>query len=247
LSNSLRVHQPGGAAIIHFVPEGDPRLLPRYSTSEAARYLWVNPATLAAWSRGRLYEARHERRLALPVFQASGAKGLSFINLVEAHVLAALRQKHRLPMGKIRAAIRWLRKQYDTEHPLLHPDLATDGLNLFVDELNRIISASEGGQTVMPEMIAKFLKRIHRDKLGLPVRFYPFTRDPVSADSPEFIVMDPRVADGRPVIQGTRVSPSMLLARFESGDEPEQLAADYDLDMKVVHEALRSRFERKAA
>ena len=150
-------------------------------------------------------------------------------------------------MGKIRAALAWLRKQYDTEHPLLHPNLATDGLDLFVEELNRIISASEGGQTVMPEMIAKFLKRIHRDERGLPVQFYPFTRDPTRADSPEFIVMDPSVAEGRPVIKGTRLSPSVILERYDAGDRPEQLVRDYGLTTDIVYEALRSRFQRKAA
>ena len=38
---------------------------------------------------------------------------LSFINLVELHVLASIRREHRITMLEVREAIDWMRQQTD--------------------------------------------------------------------------------------------------------------------------------------
>ena len=49
------------------------------------------------------------------------------------------------------------------------------------------------------------------------------------------------------MIQGTRLSPGIIMERFDAGDSPDVLASDYGIDLDTVHEALRSKYERKAA
>ena len=171
---------------------------------------------------------------------------MSFLNLTEAHVLAALRQNHRVPMSNIRAAVAWLSRRYDTDYPLLHPELATDGLDVFVKEFGKIISASERGQEVMREIIERYLSRIERDKHGMPIEFYPFTRGPEAATTPKLIVINPAVAFGRPVISGTRVAASTIIERFKAGDSPDALAEDYRIKLDAVHEAIRSQYRDAA-
>lgn len=225
----------------------DPRHEPRYTIAEAARYVGMLPETLRLWARGSrpMRDTRTPR--ARRVF-SGGEHGtlLNFMQLTEAHILAALRWRHGVPMQKIRKALDWLQKEYKTEHPLLLPGLRTDGLDIVMREIGQVISASEDGQLAIQEIVESHLRRIHWDDEHLPDRFYPFTRNG-RCDGPAIIVIDPLVANGRPVIRETRISPSIIRERFHAGEAPDALAEDYDLPPEAVHEAIRAVFDTKAA
>ena len=80
----------------------DPRELPAYTISEAAHYLAVPAATIRYWSVGRDdYAPLIEVPAHVPTL-------LSFLNLTELHVLAAIRRKHEVKMPSIRRAIQYL-------------------------------------------------------------------------------------------------------------------------------------------
>ena len=71
--------------------------MPAYGITEVGHYLQIPPSTLRSWVKGRFYptEAGHqffEPLIALPEVIESGPILLSFINVVEVHVLDALRQ-----------------------------------------------------------------------------------------------------------------------------------------------------------
>ena len=93
------------------VTDQDVRELPAYGVAEAAHYLLVPRATLRSWLAGMSYGKGSDRRRFRPVIQpaATSPVALSFINLIEAHVLAAIRRKHRVdmpgdrPRGQLRA------------------------------------------------------------------------------------------------------------------------------------------------
>src|SRR5439155_24832812 len=78
----------------------DPREMPAYSIPEAAHYLQMPPSTLRWWVKGWTYRTDAGERfspplLRLPTCPAPGPLLLSFVNVVEAHVLDALRRGHR--------------------------------------------------------------------------------------------------------------------------------------------------------
>lgn len=99
------------------------------------------------------------------------------------------------------------------------------------------------GQGGFPEVLARYLQRIARDAGKIPKRFYPYTYD----RAPKIIVMDPAVAYGRPVVAGTRVTSQMIFDRYSGGESLNDIAADYDLDISRIEEALRCEIERIAA
>ena len=210
---------------------------PLYTPGDISRYAHVHPATLRTWTtpgRGRPVLIQRAARTVAP---------FSFVNLIEAHVLAALRKMHNVPMQRIRKAVRWLSDRFETEHPLAEIDLETDGLHVFVEHLGSKVSASEGGQIAIPEVVALYLRRIERDLRG-PVRFYPFT---TYVACPKVIVMDPHVDFGRPVIHGTRIETVMIFDRYSGGESLAEIARDYDVPAESVEEALRCEIERRAA
>lgn len=217
----------------------DMRYTPLYTRVETARYTQTPISTLQYWC--------HAGAVIMPA-EPHDMGGMSFINLIETHVLSALRRTNRVPLHKIRSAVRWLKKETGVSHPLAELDIQTDGLNLFIQHLGQLISASENGQLVIRQIIERYLSRIERDLQGMPVRFYPFTRDADGAvNVPRLIVMNPFVAFGHPVVQDTRVTTSIILERWSAGDDINLLAADYKLSSEAIQEAIRCETHRRAA
>ncbi len=212
------------------------RYEPLYTPTDISRYVHVASETLRDWSsgNGKALIKRADDESVAP---------FSFINLIEAHVLVAMRKMHKIPMQRIRPAVRWLRRHFKTTHPLAEINLETDGRDLFVKHLGLTVSASEGGQIGIPDVIRLYLRRIDRDQEG-PARFYPFTTNPTC---PKLIVMDPQVDFGRPVIEGTRIETVMIFDRYSGGEGLTELAKDYDVELPKIEEALRCEIERRAA
>lgn len=217
----------------------DLRELPGYTVSEVAHYLTVPPATIRYWSVGR---RPYRPLIELPERSLTRPTLLSFINLVELHVLAAIRRTHRVTMPKVRQAIRYL-KEIDPSvtaqrHPLISHELETNGLDLFIERYGRLVNISRSGQLAMREVLEAALHRIVRDVHRVPIKLYPFTRTDVH-DAPTTIVIDPWLAAGRPVIDGTGLATQIIAERYKAGESVSQLAADYERSESEIDEAIR--------
>jgi uncharacterized protein (DUF433 family) len=223
----------------------DPRLLPAYSVAEAAHYLRMPEETLRSWVVGRLYPVSGQSKRSRPLVHLDDPQRryLSFINLVEAHVLAAIRRRHGVRLPKVRIALDYVRKQFQVERPLIDQAFQTNGLDLFVDRYGEMINASREGQQAMKEILSVYLQRIERDTTGLPIKLYPFTRDTESATAPKrdprVVVMSPTISFGRPVVAGTGIPVSAIYERYKAGDSVADLARDFRLETGAVEEAIR--------
>jgi uncharacterized protein (DUF433 family) len=224
----------------------DPRVLPAYSVADAAYHLRMPEETLRSWVVGRLYPVAGQSKRSLPLIHLDDPKRqyLSFINLVEAHVLAAIRRRHGVKLPKVRNALDYVRRQFRIERPLVDQTFQTDGLDLFVERYSGLINASREGQRAMKEIIGVYLKRIERDAKGLPIKLYPFTRDTQAeaapGSDPRVVVMNPTISFGRPVIAGTGIPVSSIYERYKAGDSVADLAHDFRLEIGAIEEAIRS-------
>ncbi len=221
----------------------DPRELPAYTVREAAHYLLVPDATVRYWAVGR------GNWLPLIDVPSQDPVLLSFINLVELHVLASIRRKHKVTMPKVREAIDWLREQTqnnrDRCHPLISRQLETDGLDLFTERYGRLVNINRDGQFAMRELLSGALKRIQRDANGIPIKLYPYTRSSM-ADAPSLVVIDPNLSGGRPVLAGTGLATEMIAERYKAGESVEDLAKDYEREESEIEEAVRCELGRAA-
>ena len=178
---------------------------------------------------------------------------LSFLNIVEAHVLDALRREHRIAMYKVREALTYLEQQFPSTHPLADQKFTTDGMDLFVEQYGYLINISQQGQLAMRDLLLAHLSRIERDAAGVPIKLYLFThlhRSDVPkslATEPKVIVIDPYVSFGRPVLAGTSVSTVIIAERYKAGESIEDLVHDYALPPQAIQEAIRCELETKAA
>jgi uncharacterized protein (DUF433 family) len=171
---------------------------------------------------------------------------LSFMNLIEAHVLSGIRRQHQLQFSAIRGALDYLTAELPSRHPLADRQFETDGRDLFIREYGRILNASQQGQAALREIMGHYLQRIERDPQGVALRLFPYSRPQIEQDR-RLIAIDPAVSFGRPVLTGTGIRTLVILDRFIAGDTPEELAEDYGRPRAEIEEAIRWESFRQAA
>lgn len=216
----------------------DPRELPMYGLAEAAVYLGVPRSTLATWIRGQLVRGRTRMRGVIKADRATGL--LTFNNLAEAYVLASLTRRFRLPLQRVRSALRFV----GGERPLLITPFRTDGRGIFVEQLGKLIDAAHGGQAAIREVVESSLERVELDARRLPLRLYPWRRAP---SEPRIIALDPRRSFGRPTVVGTAVQSAVIIDRHRAGDSVAELSVEYNLASDVIEGVLRWGLDAAAA
>lgn len=217
----------------------DLRDQPAYGPAEAARYLRLPVATLRSWTLGRHYPKGDARATFAPLIRPASAQPLqlSFYNLIEAHVLRALRTEHGVEMAQLRAAIDFAQRKEGVPRLLLSAELRTHAGQVFLDRYVALINLSASGQLAMRRLFDDHLKRVEWDEWKFPVRLYPYVQAGVQmAERP--IAIDPRVAFGRPVVRRAGVSTAAIAERIDAGESIAAVADDYDLSPDEVEQAV---------
>jgi len=212
---------------------------PAYLVAEAARYIRLPPATLRSWFLGRDYNtAKGRKRFPAIVTPASRHPTLlSFWNLIEAHVLRALRTEHGVSVAAVREALEYAETTLEVERLLLSKDLSAAAGRLFLDRYGQLIELSASGQIAIRQVLEAHLRRVEWDRWKFPVRLYPFVSgDIVTGARP--IAIDPAVAFGRPFIASRGVTTAVIAERIDAGESLEAVAADYDLEPEEIEQAI---------
>jgi uncharacterized protein (DUF433 family) len=226
-------------------PAANSRDLAAYTFAEAARYLRLPQATLRSWLLGRQYPTADGSGQFPPLIRLASPRPplLSFANLIEAHVLRSLRTEHGVPVKALRSALAFAEKSLGIDRLLLRRELCTGAGKVFLERYGELIELTASGQLAMRQLFDEHLKRVEWDSSKLPVRLYPF----VSAAAPRAehpIVIDPRIAFGRPVVVRNSISTSAIAERIDAGESVEDVAADYDLGRSEIEQAIL--YERAA-
>jgi uncharacterized protein (DUF433 family) len=136
-----------------------------------------------------------------------------------------------------------LRKSFRQNAVLLQFPLG----DCLVDPGQVLVNDPARAQVEMADLIRAYLERIDRDAKGLPIKLYPFMRTQPARDQPRTVVIDPRVAFGKPVIAGTGIPTAVLAEQFKAGDPVPLLAKEYGAQEEAVWDAIRCELELEAA
>ncbi len=222
----------------------NPLEIPNYTVDEASRYLLVPVSTVKYWAIGEAGAA--------PLTSIYSRKPLllSFKNVVELYVLESLRETHDVGLPRIRRSVEELRIEKPSKYPLADYQLATRGRRIYLEgDGDELINLTLGGQHAFKAILNPFLKRVERNAQGIAERLFPFTsrRHQLNPEqAPRFVVIDPRVAFGMPVLIGSRISTAFLMSRKKGGASISKLARDYGRSETEIEEAI-SLEEAKAA
>lgn len=216
-----------------------PEEVPAYRLQEAARIVRLPPSTLRLWASGE--EGRK------PLFKPASPEPLllSFSNVVEAFVLAAMRRVHNVSMQRVRKALRYVGSELGYARPLVHARFRTDGVSLFVQDAGKLLDVSAEGQAVLRDVLEESLARIDWER-DLAVRLYPWVRGGDLAGQPRSIVIDPRLGFGRPVITGTGIEARIVAERYRAGEAALLLAKDYGVEVEQIEDAIRCEMREAA-
>ncbi len=203
---------------------------PTYTVPDAARWAETTRQTARRWIAGYHH---HGDRWSAPVTARRGDDAfLSFEDLVEVAVVAAIRRQH-ISMGTIRQAVGFAKGVLDVERPLVTLQFKHDGRQLFLGgkavhegytNLNRF------GQLAMAT-IEDVLKDVDYEA-DLASSWWPIGRE-------QGIIVDPRVNFGRPVIASLGVRTESLADRWSAGDSIVSLADEYNAPQELIERAVR--------
>ncbi|MFM6395323.1 MAG: DUF433 domain-containing protein [Planktothrix sp.] len=223
------------------------RDLPNYCLPEAAKYLQLPTETLRSWILGddvRTY--RQEKRSFTPLIKlpSSSEEQLSFTNLIEAHVLSAIWRLHQdpFPLNEVHVALDYLNQKFSVPHPLAKLEFETKGVYLFVENFGGLLNISPTEKLALKEVFYQFLSRIERDRSGLPIKLFPFTRN-FDQNAPKMVVIDPYISFGRPVLIKTGIPTIILAERYKAGESIKELVKDYQCDSALIEEGIRCELD----
>lgn len=203
---------------------------PAYGISEGAVYLKVPSSTLRYWLTG----FGKMPPMVQPV--DSDPVRLSFMNLLECHVLAGMRKIYDLKIQKVRRALLRIAEQDSQPHPLVKETFFTDRKNLFIEKLGMMVNVSQHGQMGL-DFYRMHLERVEIDPKGM-FRFFPFVSHPGPLE-PKLIEINPMIGFGKPVIAGTGISTAIIASRFSARESLAALAAEYGCSAQQIEEAIR--------
>jgi uncharacterized protein (DUF433 family) len=201
-----------------------------YRVTEAARYARTTKETIGNWQR-----IRGDRPAAIS--QRGEREGLSYLQLIEVGVVAAMR-KSGVTLKKIREAREYLRKEFENEYPFAHYRFKTDGKVLVMDydqivaaDKEKLIELNENGQLAWNDILSGLLHEFEYDSgIGTVLRWRV-----AGYDSP--VRLDPRIAFGAPHVNG--IATWVLRERWKSGESLADIAEDYELPRDMVTAALQ--------
>ncbi|MBI1353440.1 MAG: hypothetical protein GC160_03775 [Acidobacteria bacterium] len=190
-----------------------------YIVAEARRYAGVSDSTARSWLRGR-----SGRKASAPLlhsdYEPCGKDfAISFLDLIDLFVAGRFR-KAGVSMSVVRAAYESLGRELGTEHPFAHGELYLHG--------KRIIraAASAVSHEVLCEVTSGQL--FFRDlKAGLEkIDYGPVHRLAARWRIAEGVLIDPRVAMGKPTVQGTGTATAVIASQYGANGRDGALVAD---------------------
>lgn len=228
--------------------------VPLYTLSEAARYVRVPLTTYTSWARGydrRLPDRRGGTRRVHgdPVITAveAGVRGrpvVPFVGLAESMVLAAFR-KAGVSLQHIRQTIPALERQVGVAHALASQRLYTDGAVILYDfahagdldeeaaqELTGLTRVVDG-QRVFAEVVRDYLRRITYGPDGYATQLVlPYGQR-------DILTVTPERGAGRPLFIRGGAPLEQVVSRWRAGDRLSDLAADFEVPVEDLEDALR--------
>lgn len=203
--------------------------LPAYGVSEAARYADVTGQTIRNWQKLSNRPS--------PLSPREPGKALSYLQLIELAVVATYRDAG-VPLWAIRETREYMRKEFNADFPFAQYRFKTDGKKLWLDYIDvigkkkgkdKLLEVSGKGQLAWSDIIGRLLEFEYDKKLGLAVSWHVAGRN-----SP--VIIDPRVRFGAPSVDG--VPTRILVARWNGGETPEEIADDFSMSERAVLAAL---------
>jgi len=202
-----------------------PRLLNRglYDLTELSRLCQLHPEVVRRWTLSH----GHLPAIVTPSLNPY----FSFLDLITVHVAAELHARNVLD-DDIRRGVALMSAELNTDRPLAHRRLATVGRSFFAN-LGEWVDAGKSGQGAFLSIIKPVLKPIEYDPGDMAKLWRPRPR----------VWLNPLVQTGTPCVDGHRLPTRTLADMVDAGDDPEDVADEFEISLDDVEAAVRFEHE----
>jgi uncharacterized protein (DUF433 family) len=159
---------------------------------------------------------------------------------VESRMLAEFRDREKVRTSRLRAAVDSLRRMHGIDYPLAHlrphldvheRDVTISGPDVGLPDEE--ITVRTGQRLLGDARWLADVAALDHDDEGEQV----FTQLPADREFPD-IVINPARLSGQPTFVGSRISPVTIAGMANGGMRHEDIAADYDLSLQQVKQAI---------
>jgi uncharacterized protein (DUF433 family) len=206
-----------------------------YTPREAARLVGSNAQQILRWTRGSgpnepLWNARYQ-------FLDDDITEISFIDLIEARVVSAMRRAG-ISLQSIRFAMQYAQCAFNLERPLASQSFKTDGREILMEAVEQdgefvSLSKNRPGQKVFAEIVSQSLNDLEYDD-HYAARWRP-------KGFPD-VVIDPKRFFGEPILDEYGLSTSMVARELKEFEDFAYLARIYEIPIAKLK--LGVAFER---
>lgn len=219
-------------------------ITPLYTKRQAADLIVVPRRTFVNWAVGYAYKRINAPIVvAEPLVTTVGAHGstVPFVGLAEAYMLAAFRSA-KVPMQRIRPAIRWLEENIGLKQALASERLMTDGAEVLWDFKEHTDDPAEreavdglvvvrSGQQVFRPIVRDYLRRVTYQGGWMKMIRLPGYQE---VD----VTVDPWINGGQPTLARRGIRVADVVSRLRAGEDMREVAEDYDLRLNEVEALL---------
>lgn len=221
-----------------------------YTVGDVAHLTKINATRVRRWIAGYSYRSSGKSKSQPPVWEPEiptidGVLTLSFNDLLEVRWVDIFRKAGVL-LPNIRNAITELRDIYGVKYPFSTERVFADGMAIMIeleDEAGKKFFYEVSGSRNYGfwEVLVQNLKVGYVFNEGIAEKWHP--------DENEFgrIVVDPAVAFGRPVVEGTRLDTGVLASAYAAEQSFDLVGEWYGIDSDAVQQAVSFHRQLKAA
>jgi uncharacterized protein (DUF433 family) len=209
-----------------------PSSIPLYSLSDVSRYARAQTQLVRRLYLGYTDDAKARPPLLQSSIDSRQPAPLSFDDLIETAVVAALRSRG-MSLQAIREAHRVAAAE-EPDHPFARRGIMVAGCDIFMrvsealgEDPDHLSALTKGGQRALKPVLAEYLHQIDwQDKW--PVEWRPKAGE---------VRQNPEVEFGLPQVRGVRTE--IIRGRFEAEEPINVIADDFGLTSDDVQHALR--------
>ena len=213
----------------------DPLLAGFYSTSEAACLVQIRPTVIRGWLNGY----PNSRLDSIIKRDFIGTRTISFLDLMELRFIKYF-LAHKVSIHTIRKAVEKARSEWEIKHPLamFGNKFITDRRTIFAqvaeEDNDKVTWNMASGQHELWEVIER---TIAKGVIFDPSEHYAKAWKPRPGDF-DNVIIDPGIAFGRAVVEGTRVPTSALFQLWKAEKDTNCVAGWFNVSPSDVTTAI---------
>jgi uncharacterized protein (DUF433 family) len=201
-----------------------------YTPSEAALYARIPTQLMNRWVFGG-----SKGKPVLPSRELEEERTVSFLDFVQAMAIRAIRLQHKIPLEKIRKALKIAEREFKLPHLFArqHVTFLFHGAIVVKLSEHEFVEASGAGNRLMERIIELYLQDLTFDANGLAATYTAFKW------KEHDIVMNPKLRFGEPVVTSCGYSAKALWDGFLAEGSVGATAKAYDVQPAEVEAACR--------